>query len=123
LAASRAYRVVDFAEVPGVPCPCGTARRAFAEVPEYPGTIHVTEISLDAKLHHHRKLTETYYILECEAGARMQLDDDMIPLRPGVCVMIPPGVKHRAIGRMKVLIVVLPKFDPLDEWLDDGSQH
>jgi hypothetical protein len=23
----------------------------------------------------------------------------------------PPGVRHRAIGQMKVLIVVLPKFD------------
>jgi mannose-6-phosphate isomerase-like protein (cupin superfamily) len=123
LPTSNTYRVVDFAEVLGVPCPCGTARRAFADVPEYPGTIHVTEIGIDAKLHHHRRLTETYYILECDPDARMQLDDDTIPLRPGVCVMIPPGVKHRAIGRMKVLIVVLPKFDPTDEWLDDGSEH
>jgi len=31
-AASKPYRLVDFAEVPGVPCPCGTARRAFADV-------------------------------------------------------------------------------------------
>ena len=37
---------------------------------------------------------------------------------PGMCVMIPPGVRHRAIGEMKVLIVVLPKFDPVDEWFD-----
>jgi mannose-6-phosphate isomerase-like protein (cupin superfamily) len=115
---AKPYRVVDFAEVPGVPCPCGTARRAFADVPEFPATIHVTEISLDAKLHHHRTLTETYYILECQPDARMQLDDDTIPLRPGLCVMIPPGVRHRAIGRMKDLIVVVPKFDPADEWLD-----
>ncbi len=117
-AGSGSYRVVDFAEVPGVPCPCGTARRAFADAPEFPGTIHVTEIAEDARLHHHRTLTETYYVLESAADARMQLDDDLIPLRPGVCVMIPPGVRHRAIGRMKVLIVVFPKFDPADEWLD-----
>ena len=115
---SKSYRVVDFAELPGVPCPCGTARRAFADVPEFPGTIHVTEIDLDAKVHHHKTLTETYYILGCQPDARMQLDDDTIPLRPGLCVMIPPGVRHRAIGRMTVLIVVLPKFDPADEWLD-----
>src|SRR5690349_3559648 len=95
--ATKPYRVVDFAEIPGVPCPCGSARRAFAASEEFPGTIHVTEISADAKLHHHRILTETYYVLECEAGARMQLDDDLISLRPGVCVMIPPGVRHRAI--------------------------
>jgi hypothetical protein len=48
----------------------------------------------------------------------MQLDDDLIPLRPSLCVMIPPGVRHRAIGRMTVLIGVFPKFDPDDEWLD-----
>ncbi len=112
------YQVVDIAALPGVPCPCGTARRAFADVAEYPLTIHLTEIKIDAALHYHRRLTETYYVLECDPGARMQLDDDEIPLHPGRCVLIPPGVRHRAIGAMKVLIVVSPKFDPEDEYLD-----
>jgi len=79
----------------------------------------VTEISADAKLHYHKQLTETYYILDCDADAQMQLDDDRISLAPGMCVLIRPGVRHRAIGRMKVLILVLPKFDPEDEWFDD----
>jgi hypothetical protein len=35
-----------------------------------------------------------------------------------MCVLIRPGVRHRAIGRMQVLIVVYPKFDPHDEWFD-----
>jgi mannose-6-phosphate isomerase-like protein (cupin superfamily) len=111
-------QIVDFADIPGVPCPCGTARRAFADVPSYPGTVHVTEISADAALHYHKKLTETYYFLECGEDAKMQLDDEVVAVRPGRCIMIPPGVRHRAIGRMKVLIVVFPKFDPADEWLD-----
>jgi mannose-6-phosphate isomerase-like protein (cupin superfamily) len=113
-----AYRVVDFAQVPGVPCPCGTARRAFADVDAFPGTVHVTEISADARRHYHRRLTKTYFILECQPGAWMELDGDEVPVRPGVCVLIPPGVRHRAVGPMKVLIVVLPKFDPQDEWFD-----
>ncbi|MFO0909827.1 MAG: cupin domain-containing protein [Isosphaeraceae bacterium] len=117
-AAGSSYHLVDFADVAGVPCPCGTARRVFGEVAEYPGTIHVTEITLDAQRHYHRRLTEVYYILECGSDARMELDDDVIPVRPGVCVMIPPGVRHRAVGRMRVLIVVTPKFDPDDEWFD-----
>jgi hypothetical protein len=29
----------------------------------------------------------------------------------------PPGVVHRAIGKMTVLNIVYPKFDPADEWL------
>jgi mannose-6-phosphate isomerase-like protein (cupin superfamily) len=114
----KGYELVDFAEIPGVPCPCGTARRAFADAADFPGTIHVTEISADAKTHYHRRLTETYFFLQCEDDARMQLDDEVLPVRPGQCVMIRPGVRHRAIGRMKVLIVVYPKFDPHDEWFD-----
>src|SRR6516165_7708648 len=73
VAARPAYRVVDFAEVPGVPCPCGTARRAFADVASFPGTVHVTEIAADARRHYHRRLTETYFVLECVEGAALEL--------------------------------------------------
>jgi len=113
------YELVDFTDLPQVSCPCGQARRAFADVGDYPGTIHVTEISADARLHYHKRLTETYYFLECEPDAKMQLDDQIIDVRPGVCLMIRPGTRHRAIGIMKVLIVVYPKFDPKDEWFDE----
>jgi quercetin dioxygenase-like cupin family protein len=112
-------QIADFTAMPGVACPCGTARRAFAGVESYPGTVHLTEISADAALHYHRKLTETYYFLECEPGAKMQLDTEVIDVKPGMCVLIPPGVRHRAIGRMKVLNIVFPKFDPADEWMDE----
>src|SRR5947209_20551588 len=94
------YRVVDFAEIPGVACPCGTARRAFADVSGFPATVHVTEISEDAALHYHKRLTETYYFLECGAGATMPLDKEVIPVKPGLCLLIAPGVRHRARGRM-----------------------
>ena len=112
------YELVDFAAIAGVACPCGTARRGLAEVEDFPGTIHVTQIELDARLHYHKRLTETYYFLECEPGAKMQLNDEIVNVRPGTCIMIRPGTRHRAIGRMKVLIVVYPKFDPEDEWFD-----
>ena len=111
------YRMVRFGEVPGTPCPCGTAHRAFDDFAEFPATVHVTEISADAKLHFHRRLTETYYFLECEPGAQMQLDDDVVDVATGTCIVIPPGVRHRAIGRMKVLLFVTPKFDATDEWI------
>jgi len=113
--AEKRYRIVDFDKIPGVECPCGIARRALVDVPEFPGTIHRTEITADAKLHYHRRLAETYYVLQCAPDAKMQLDDDLVPIRPGTCIFIPPGVRHRAVGRMTVLIVVVPKFDPEDE--------
>ena len=115
---SIGYEIVDFDELPGMSCPCGTARRAFVEAADFPATIHRTEISSDAKAHYHRRLTETYYFLECDGDAQMELDGQLVEVRPGMAVMIRPGVRHRAIGRMKVLIFVLPKFDPEDEWFD-----
>jgi mannose-6-phosphate isomerase-like protein (cupin superfamily) len=112
------YRIVDFAAVAGVACPCGTAKRAFAEVEGYPATIHLTEISEDARVHYHTGHTETYVFLDCQPDARMQLDDEVVPVRPGMCILIPPGVRHRAIGRMTILNIVMPKFDPADEHFD-----
>lgn len=114
----RRYQVVDFGAIAGVPCPCGTARRAFADTDDFPGTVHVTEIAEDARKHYHRTHTEVYYFLACQPEARMELDDDVIPVRVGLCLLIPPGVRHRALGKMTVLIVSLPKFDPADEWFD-----
>jgi len=114
----RRWEAVDFSQIEGVPCPCGTSRRAFLEVEDFPGTVHRVEISIDARLHYHKRLTETYYFLHCEPDARMQLDDELIPVKPGMCILIRPGVRHRAIGKMTVLNVVVPKFDPQDEWFD-----
>ncbi|GIX02133.1 MAG: hypothetical protein KatS3mg112_1070 [Thermogutta sp.] len=118
----KRYRLADFNQLPGVTCPCGTAYRAFADVPEFPGTIHRTEIHTAAKPHFHRKLTETYYILEAEPDAFLELDGDVIPVHPGLCVVIPPGVVHRAVGRMVILNIVVPKFDPSDEILVDEPE-
>lgn len=114
----RRFEVVDFADIAPVACPCGQARRAFADVADYPGTVHQTEISLDARTHYHRRLTEVYYILECDADAQMELDGQRIGVSPGMCVLIRPLVRHRALGRMKVIVIVYPKFDPADEWFD-----
>jgi mannose-6-phosphate isomerase-like protein (cupin superfamily) len=114
----RRYQLVDFSQLEGVDCPCGTAKRAFADVADYPATIHKTEISEDAKKHYHRHQTEAYYFLECQDDARMELGDDIVPVKAGMCLLIPPGVRHRAIGRMTILNIVIPKFDPDDEHFD-----
>jgi len=115
---ARRYELAEFAQIPAVPCPCGQARRAFADLQDYPLTVHRTEISEDAQTHYHKRLTETYYFLECGSDAKMQLDDELIPVRPGMCLVIRPGCRHRAVGKMTVLVICLPKFDPADEWFD-----
>ena len=115
------YRLVDLAALPAVDCPCGHAQRAFADLPDYPATLHRTKITLDAKPHFHRRMTEVYYFLECQPGAAMELDGQRVEVRPGMAVLIPPDVVHRAVGRMTILNFVIPKFDPADEFLVDEA--
>lgn len=112
------YEIVDYPLLPGTPCPCGTARRGLMEVTSVPYSLHVTSISIDARVHYHKRLTETYFILECESDAALELDGELLAVHPHMAVVIHPGTRHRAVGQMKVLIVASPKFDPTDEWFD-----
>ncbi len=109
------YELVDFSEIESVACPCGQAKRAFTDTSDFPGTVHVTEISSEAKSHYHKQHSEVYYFLECDSDAKMELNGEIIKVKPGQCVYIRPSTMHRAIGKMKVLIISTPKFDPLDE--------
>lgn len=111
------YRAVDFDQLAEIPCPCGRTRRAFADFADLPATIHRTTIDAAARPHFHRRLTETYYVLECGPDAALELDGQRLPMRPGLCVVIPPGVVHWALGPMTILNIVFPKFDPNDEIL------
>ncbi|QDV10662.1 hypothetical protein CA51_05120 [Rosistilla oblonga] len=113
-----AFVVAHLPDLPGTPCPCGTARRAFAEVESFPATVHLTEIAATAKVHYHKTLTETYVVQECDDDAFIELDGQAHPVRPGTAILISPGTRHRAVGKMKVIIFCTPKFDPNDEWFD-----
>lgn len=110
------YSVAQLTELPPIPCPCGTARRAFASEPSVLLSVHLTEISADAKTHYHKRLTETYVVIEGEGW--LELDGERIPLRPLTAVTIRPGCRHRAVGKLKLLNFVVPAFDPADEWFD-----
>ncbi|MCR9291212.1 MAG: cupin domain-containing protein [bacterium] len=114
----QAFEFLDYESLPGTPCPCGTARRGLMDVASVPYSLHVTEISEDARAHYHKKITETYFVLECDEDAEIELDGDRFPLKPSTAVVIHPGTRHRAVGKMKVVIIASPKFDPTDEWFD-----
>jgi mannose-6-phosphate isomerase-like protein (cupin superfamily) len=110
--------IADYSAIEAVRCPCGWARRAFADVPDAPASVHRVEVEVDARTHYHREHTEIYYILECAAGAAIELDGERVMVGMGHAVMIAPGVRHRAVGRMTILNIVVPPFDPADEWFD-----
>jgi mannose-6-phosphate isomerase-like protein (cupin superfamily) len=113
---AKRFTIARPAELPPAACPCGEARRAFTDDPDGKATLHITDISLEAKKHYHKRLTELYYILEGEG--QIELDGERHPIRPGDAVLIKPGCRHRAIGKLRALIVATPAFDPADEWFD-----
>jgi len=112
------YVVVDTALIEPVECPCGTSRRAFVSPDNPVATLHVVEVGADARTHYHKRLTEIYYILETAGAAFMELDGRRVPVRPGTAVLIRPGTRHRAAGKMRLVNLCSPPFDPQDEWFD-----
>jgi mannose-6-phosphate isomerase-like protein (cupin superfamily) len=112
----KRYQIAKPAELPAIACPCGETRRAFADIPDGVASLHVVDISIDARTHYHKRLSEIYYILEGEG--EMELDGERHAVRPGDAILIKPGCRHRAIGRLKVINVAIPAFDPADEWFD-----
>ena len=112
------YKIADFNNIDAVECPCGLSKRAFARPDNKLATIHEVDISMDARTHYHKKLTEIYLILETSGDAFMELDGERISVRPMMTIMIQPGCRHRAVGKMKIINVSVPAFDPEDEWFD-----
>ena len=110
------YMIAQFDEIDAVKCPCGLSRRAFVSPDNPTATMHIVDIQEDAKTHYHKKLTEIYLILE--GTGLMELDGQEIPVKPLTSILIKPGCRHRAIGKMKILNVPIPAFDPKDEYFD-----
>jgi mannose-6-phosphate isomerase-like protein (cupin superfamily) len=108
------FAVAQLDEIPPTPCPCGQARRAFKEDWNTLATVHLTDIHADSKAHYHKKMTEIYIVLEGEG--HLEVDGQIIPLKPMTTVMIRPGCVHRAVGKLKIINVPMPPFDPADEF-------
>ena len=113
------FVIEDLNAIPGTPCPCGSSRRAFLRPDNRACSVHRVLISRSAKAHYHKTLTEVYYILDGEG--QVELDGALHPVKQGMAVMIRPGTRHRAVvGEMpmRILNIVVPSFDPADEWTD-----
>jgi mannose-6-phosphate isomerase-like protein (cupin superfamily) len=85
---------------------CGQIRPLIEERDGAAAEVHHVEIQ-DAKLHYHERTDEIYYVIDGEGT--MVLDGEVIELRKGVVVYVPRGVRHKAIGRLTVLTVCIPR--------------
>lgn len=84
---------------------CGLIRPLLEESDGAAAEVHHLEIT-DATLHYHQHTDEIYYILGGQG--QMQLDEQEIDLTEGTVVYVPRGVRHRAWGDLKVLVVCIP---------------
>jgi len=109
------YTLAQVDELSAVRCPCGFAKRAFANA-NSPASVHLVEISHDAQAHYHKRMTEIYLVLEGEG--HLELDGELVPIKPMTAVMIHPGCRHRAIGKLKIINIAVPAFDEADESLE-----
>jgi len=85
---------------------CGQIRPLIEERDGAAVEVHHVEID-NAKLHYHERTDEIYYIIAGQGT--MILDDEEIPVREGVVVYVPRGVKHKAVGKLTVLTVCIPR--------------
>jgi mannose-6-phosphate isomerase-like protein (cupin superfamily) len=85
---------------------CGQIRPLIEEADGAAAEVHHVEID-GAKLHYHKQTDEVYYVIDGQGT--MILDDATIELHKGVVVYVPRGVKHKAIGKLVVLTVCIPR--------------
>ena len=85
---------------------CGQVRCLIEEKDEAAAEVIHVEIQ-DAKLHYHERTDEIYYVIDGQGT--MLLDGEEIELHQGVVVYVPRGVRHKAIGRLTVLTVCIPR--------------
>ena len=107
------YLISQLDEIPAQRCPCGFARRAFAGEPDNVASLHAVDIQQDARTHYHKRMTEIYLVLEGEG--QMELDGQLVPVKPITAIYIKPGCRHRAIGKLKIINIPVPSFDEGDE--------
>ncbi len=114
--AKKKFVIAQLDALAAVTCPCGFSRRAFVSPDNPVATIHLVDIQTDAQTHCHKKLTEIYLILEGKGF--MELDGKRYAVKPMTSILIKPGCRHRAVGKMRIVNIPVPAFDPDDEWFD-----
>ena len=110
------YSIAHLDEIPPKPCPCGFARRAFADLPGAAASLHLVNIEADSRAHFHKRMTEIYLVLDGEG--EIELDGLRHPVKPMTAIYIKPGCRHRAIGQLRIINIPIPAFDEKDEWFD-----
>src|SRR5262245_53309160 len=106
--ATKGYLVRRMSEAPTIPCPCGQSTRALTRVDTPTCNFHITFIQ-DSVKHFHKECTEVYYILE--GRGKMELNNDVIDVEPGMVIYIEPWTAHRLCSPAGVRTIVNPRHE------------
>lgn len=110
------YLIWKLDEIPDERSICGY-RKKLTTKEDFPLASFLLVFVSEAQEHYHEQTTEFYYILE--GNGHLVLDGEIIAVGPQNLVMIKPGIRHRAMGDLKVLIIGIPPFDIEDQFLTD----
>jgi len=110
------YMVAHFDRIDVETCSCGYIQRAFISPENQTASLHLLDVTDDAKTHYHKEHTEIYLVLSgdgyIEAGGKL------IPLKPETAVLIKPGCRHCAGGHMRIANISIPTYNPKDEYFN-----
>ncbi len=114
------YLVRHVKDAPTVPCPCGQSTRPLTHADTPVCNLHVTFIT-DSVKHYHKECTEVYYILQ--GRGKMELNDDVVDVEPGMVIYIEPYTAHRLFSAEGVRTVVfgVPAYRMDDEYYVTGE--
>lgn len=115
----KRYTKVDLPEAPVVECCCGTVRRAFVDVDDAPASVHLLKVKDEPTSHYHQKTAEIYLVLEGEG--HLELDGELVAVKPLSAVLIRPGCRHRALGALTIINIPVPKHDAEDFFHDEDA--
>ena len=68
--------------------------------------------------YHNRRTYRSKIYLVLEGDGEMELDGEEVPVKSLTAFFFKPGCHHRAIGKMRIINVSVPAFDPENEWFD-----
>jgi mannose-6-phosphate isomerase-like protein (cupin superfamily) len=118
----KGYLVRRLADAPTVRSECGQSTRPLTFPDATVCSLHVTLIK-DSTRHYHRECTEVYYILQ--GHGKMELNDDVVEVEPGLVIYIEPHTAHRLTSEEGVQTIVfgVPAYRQNDEfYVKDGSK-
>lgn len=112
---AKGYLVRRVQDAPTVRSECGQSTRPLTFPDVATCSLHVTFIT-DSTRHYHRACTEVYYILQ--GRGKMELNDDVISVEPGMVVYIEPGTRHRLYSEdgVQTLVFGVPAYRQEDEF-------